>query len=227
MLLVTKHCRALYQTSYVCRACHKPGLDPSSILGISTLLFSLNKLPMRISRKKRPEKLLIPDYRVNHKITAPEVRVLGADGKNLDVQPIEKAIQMAQDEGMDLVEINPKANPPVVQLIDFKQFKYQKEKQARKQKLQVHVSDIKGIRLSMRIGKADLETKRKQAEKFLERGDKVKVEVILRGAERYKTPMAYEVIQEFYTLIQTALPVKWEQLATRQGNKITAIIAKS
>ncbi len=182
---------------------------------------------MRISRKKRPEKLLIPEYKMNQKITAPEVRLLGLEGNNLDVMPTEQAIQMAKDDGFDLVEINPKANPPVAQIMDFKQFKYQKEKQARKQKQQIHVSDIKGIRLSVRIGKGDMETKRKQAEKFLERGDKVKLEIILRGPERFKTPLAFDVIKEFNTLIQAQMPVKWEQEAVRQGNKITAIMVKA
>ena len=88
------------------------------------------------------------------------------------------------------------------------------------------MSEIKGIRLSMRIGKGDMLTRKKQSLKFLERGDKVKIEIILRGAERYKTPLAYDVIKAFVGMIQEDMTVKLEQPSTRQGNKITAIIVK-
>lgn len=191
---------------------------------INTCLTS--QIVMRISRKKRPKKLLVPEYNINHKIQADEVRVLDADNQNLGIHPLEKAVQMAEEEGLDLVEINPKANPPVAQIMEYSQFKYQKEKQARKQRQNVHVGEIKGIRLSMRIGAGDMETRRKQAEKFLERGDKVKIEIILRGAERYKTPLAFETVQTFTKMLEETMSIKWEQDATRQGNKITAIIVK-
>ena len=145
---------------------------------------------MRISRKKRPKKSLIPHYRLNDRIKVPELRVIDADGGNIGIMETSKALALAAEQELDLVEINPKAEPPVAQITDFTHLKYQKEKQARKQKQSVHNSEMKGIRLSMRIGKGDIETRKKQAEKFLERGDKVKLEIILRGAERYKTPLA-------------------------------------
>jgi translation initiation factor IF-3 len=181
---------------------------------------------MRISRKKRPKKLLIPHYQINDRIDAEEVRVIDAEEKNQGVMSIEQARGLAQEHDLDLVEINPKAQPPVVQITDFTNFKYQREKEARKQKNKTHISEMKGIRLSMRIGKGDIETRRKQAEKFLDRGDKVKLEIILRGAERYKTPLAYQVIRDFFDLLSETMPVKYEQEAKRQGNKITAIVSK-
>ncbi|MBT4153938.1 MAG: translation initiation factor IF-3 [Candidatus Magasanikbacteria bacterium] len=181
---------------------------------------------MRISRKRRPKKLLIPHFNVNHKIEAEEVRILSIEGENLGVFSRDAALQMADEQELDLIEINPKAVPPVCQISDFTHFKYQKEKEARKQKSKQHVSEIKGIRLSMRIGKGDMDVRRKQAAKFLDRGDKVKAEIILRGAERYKTPLAYEVIRSFYTLLEEDYKVKYEQEPTRQGNKITAIIVR-
>lgn len=181
---------------------------------------------MRISRKKRPKKSLIPHFQVNHKIDAEEVRLLDADGNNAGVLSTRDALDKARNEGMDLILINPKAKPPVAKISDFTHFKYQKEKEARKQKANVHVQEIKGIRLSMRIGKGDLETRKNQATKFLERGDKVKLEIILRGAERYKTPLAYDVINIFRKELDDEIGIKVEQEPTRQGNKITAILAK-
>lgn len=181
---------------------------------------------MRISRKKRPVKPLIPKYNKNEYITAPEVRLLGDEGENLGVLPTSEALAKAQEAEMDLVEINPKAQPPVVRIVNFSQFKYQKEKEARKQKTRSHVSEIKGVRLSMRISDHDMGIRQKQAEKFLNRGDKVKVEVILRGRERGKTHLAFEVIKKFCDIIAQETPVKFEQETTRQGGKVTAIIVK-
>lgn len=181
---------------------------------------------MRISRKKRPDKPLIPLYKLNDKITVPEVRVLDAEGKNIGVFSTREAIEMARLQEMDLVEINPKAEPPVAQILEYGHFKYQKEKELRKQKINSHVSDIKGIRISIRISDHDLEIRTNQAKKFLERGDKVKVEMILRDRENAKIGIAFEVITAFFNKLNTAIPVRYEQTATRQGNKVTAIIIR-
>lgn len=181
---------------------------------------------MRISRKKRPDKPLIPLYKLNDKITAPEVRVLDNEGKNIGVLPTKEAIEMARAQEMDLVEINPKAEPPVAQILEYGHFKYQKEKELRKQKINSHVSDIKGIRISIRISDHDLEIRTNQAKKFLERGDKVKVEMILRDRENAKIGIAFEVITNFFNKLNAAIPVRYEQTATRQGNKVTAIIIR-
>ncbi len=181
---------------------------------------------MRISRKKRPQKPLIPRYNKNEYIRVPEVRVLGAEGENIGIMKTKEALKIAQEQEMDLVEINPKADPPVARIMNFSQFKYQKEKEARKQKINSHVSELKGIRLSMRIGEGDMKVRQNQAEKFLNRGDKVKTEIILRGRERGKTPLAYEVIRQFTKNIEEVMPIRVEQEPTRQGNKITSIIVK-
>lgn len=181
---------------------------------------------MRISRKKRPDKPLIPHFRTNQGITSPEVRVIDAEGNNLGVFTVAEALRLAVENESDLVEINPKAQPPVAQIVEFKHFKYQKEKEARKQKAHAHVSEVKGIRLSIRIGEHDLNIRKEQGEKFLERGDKVKVEVILRGAERARRHLAFEVIQNYFNLLNTAIPVKYEQEAAMQGNKVTATIVR-
>lgn len=181
---------------------------------------------MRISRKKRPQKPLIPHYKKNQHIDAPEVRVLDAENKNLGVMKIEKAREVAAEHELDLVEINPKADPPVCKLIDFTQFKYQKEKEARKQKAQTHEIEIKGIRLSIRISDHDMGIRLAQAEKFLERGDKAKVEVILRGRENAKPQMAFDVINRFAEQLNERVAIRKEQDTTKQGNKVTAILAK-
>ena len=163
---------------------------------------------------------------MNHRIDAPEVRVLNDEGENLGVMKTGDALSKAKEMEMDLVEINPKAQPPVCKITDFKHFKYQKEKEARKTKAKSKISELKGVRLSIRIGQHDLDIRRAQAEKFLSRGDKVRIEIILRGRERAKTHIANEVIGAFVTRIKEDTPVRYDQEITRQGNKVTAIIAK-
>lgn len=181
---------------------------------------------MRISRKKRPKKLLIPRYNLNDRIRAPQVRVINDEDGNLGVMSTREALDMARDQELDLVEINPKADPPIVKIIDFTRFKYQKEKEVRKQKANSHVSELKGIRISIRISDHDMGIRLDRAEKFLNKGDKVKVEIILRGRERSKAPMAFEKVNEFAKKLENRFPLRYEQEATRQGSKITAILAK-
>lgn len=181
---------------------------------------------MRISRKKRPDKPLIPHYRYNEGIRVPEIRLLDENNENLGVFSIAEALKMARTEEMDLVEINPKAEPPVCKIIAFTHFKYQKEKEARKQKAGAHESETKGLRLSVRIGEHDLQVRLTQAEKFLGQGDKVKPEIILRGRENAKPSLAFDVLKDFYKKLGERMDLRLEQEPTKQGNKVTAIIAK-
>ncbi|OGH78607.1 MAG: translation initiation factor IF-3 [Candidatus Magasanikbacteria bacterium RIFOXYC2_FULL_40_16] len=181
---------------------------------------------MRISRRKRPDKPLIPHYNLNERIRVPEVRLLDEEGNNIGVLPVAEALQKAKEQELDLVEINPKANPPVAKLIDFTRFKYQKEKEMRKQKISSHVSDIKGVRLSIRIGDHDFDIRVAQAEKFIDRGDKVKPEIMLKGRENAHPEIAFEVIKRFFSKLNELVEVRYEQDPIKQGNKITSIIIK-
>jgi len=208
-------------------------LDPGSIPGISTLSIDFFIIRctyciyrMRRSRKKRPEKPLIPHYRKNSEITAPEVFLLDEEGKPIGTLPTSEALTTAKEREMDLVEINPKGEPPVARLINFTEFKYQKEKEARKQKAHSRASEIKGVRLSIRISDHDLEIKVAQAEKFLLRGDKVKLEVVLKGRENARPDLANEIIDKVIAKIAEKIETKFEQEITRQGKKMTAVIVR-
>lgn len=181
---------------------------------------------MRISRKKRPEKALLPHYNVNEAILSPDIRLLDAEGNNRGVVKTKDAIAEARAQEMDLVEINPKAEPPVAQMIAFSHFKYQKEKELRKQKINSRGSELKGVRLSIRIGDHDMDVRVDQAIGFLLRGDKVKAEIILRGREMKYAGLAFDVHKKFFALLSQKMPVRFEQDPTRQGNKITAIIIR-
>lgn len=181
---------------------------------------------MRISRKKRPDKPLIPKFRINSQITAEEVRVLDKEDQYIGVMSVKEALALAKEQELDLIEINPKAEPPVARISEFGQFKYQQEKDARKQKANSHESELKGIRLSVRISEHDLTVRQKQAEKFLNRGDKARIELRLRGREKAHTNIAEDVIKDFVKRIEEQFPIKYEQKIEHQGGKITATIVK-
>lgn len=183
---------------------------------------------MRIHRHRRFQKPKFEaiEYRANAAIAVPEVRVIDDEGKPLGVLATSKAIEMARAKGMDLIEVSPKAEPPVCKFADYGHFKYQKEKEARKQRAQSKEVEIKGIRLSMRIGEGDLDIRVEQAKKFFEQGDKIKVEMILRGRERAHADVAREVFKKFLEKLQAHYPTKIEQPVKSMEGRMHMIVAR-
>ena len=181
---------------------------------------------MRVSRRRKKFIPTGPFFRCNEQIRAPEVRVIGPDGAHIGTLPTAEALKMAEERELDLVEINPKAQPPTAKIMDFGQFKYQKEKEAKKIKSQQKKSTIKGIRLSVRISEHDKNVRLEQSKKFLEEGNKVKIDIILRGRERQHPELAKEQIQGFIKQIEDKIKIKIEQNVIRQGNTVTAILTK-
>ncbi len=161
-------------------------------------------------------------FMVNEKITAPQVRVITDDGGNLGVLDTAVAIAKAREQGLDLVEVFPKAVPPVAKILDYGNFKYWKEKEARKQKAHQKQVELKGVRLSLRIGDHDLDMRRTQALRFLEQGDKVRAEIILRGRERQQAEMAKQIIIDFIKSLGNGIRV--DQEMTKQDGKLTMIV---
>jgi len=182
---------------------------------------------MRVSRKKRRKPQISgPVYRCNERIRASEVRVIDQEEGHLGAMPTAQALKLAEEKKLDLVEVDPKAQPPITKLMDFGQFKYQKEKEARKLKAKQHKVDLKGIRLSVRISQHDQKIRLDKTKKFLEEGDKVKIEIILRGREKRHPELAREKIESFIKTLEQELKFKIEQPITRQGGTVTAIVAK-
>ncbi|MCH8087147.1 MAG: translation initiation factor IF-3 [Chloroflexi bacterium] len=139
---------------------------------------------MRISRRRFKPKTPRVVYIINEKITAPELRVVVDEGEHMGVVSTEVALARAKELELDLVVIQPKAEPPVAKIIDFGRYKYDKEKEAKLQKSKQKTVEVKGVRLSIRIGQHDIDVRKEQAKKHLDNGNKVKVEIILRGRER-------------------------------------------
>jgi translation initiation factor IF-3 len=121
--------------------------------------------------------------RINHRIRVPEVRLIGADGSQLGVVSTGEALRMAQEVGLDLVEVNAKADPPVCKILDFGKMKYEDKKKAAEAKRKQTVIEVKELKLRPKTDDHDLHVKANHARKFLEYGHKVKFTCRFRGRE--------------------------------------------
>lgn len=180
---------------------------------------------MRISRRHK-KKVKVVKYWINEKIRAPEVRLITDEGQNIGVIATSDALKMAREKELDLVEVSPKADPPIAKILDYGKFLYQKDKEARKQKAKQKKVEIKGIRLSLRISSHDKEVRLKKAKEFLQEGDKVKIEIILKGRERQYSNMAKDAVRQFIEELNESVPTKVEQDLVFQGGRFAAVVGK-
>ncbi|MBI5220984.1 MAG: translation initiation factor IF-3 [Candidatus Liptonbacteria bacterium] len=136
--------------------------------------------------------------RINERIIAAELRVVGANGENLGVLSRAAALALAKpEEGLDLIEIAPNAKPPVARLMSFDKYRYQKEKQERKERQAQRGSNLKQIQISVREAAHDLLRKATQASEFLEGGSQVEIQLRLRGREKGNQVWARQKLDEF------------------------------
>ena len=140
--------------------------------------------------------------RVNGKIRAREVRVIGPDGNQMGVILLTEALNLARQHGVDLVEISPNAVPPVCRLVDFGKFRYELAKREKESKKHQHASTVKEVQLSPRIDPHDLGIKLQHAINFLCEDMKVKVALKFRGREMAHTEVGFEVIKKFIADIE-------------------------
>ena len=133
--------------------------------------------------------------KANERIRTPQVQVIGSDGKNLGTLATQEAINIARQEGLDLIEISPNANPPVCKIIDIGKYKYDLQKKANKAKKKQKIVNLKEIKLRPVTEIHDYNFKIKNAQKFLSKGDKVKFTVQFRGREMQHTHLGHELMQ--------------------------------
>ena len=133
--------------------------------------------------------------RANERIRARQVQVIDSDGKNLGTLNTEEAINIAKEEGLDLIEISPNANPPVCKIIDIGKYKYDLQKKANKAKKKQKIINLKEIKLRPVTEIHDYNFKIKSAQKFLTKGDKVKFTVQFRGREMQHTHLGHELMR--------------------------------
>ena len=133
--------------------------------------------------------------KANERIRTPQVQVIGSDGKNLGTLATQEAINIARQEGLDLIEISPNANPPVCKIIDIGKHKYDLQKKANKAKKKQKSLDLKEIKLRPVTKIHDYNFKIKNAQKFLTKGDKVKFTVQFRGREMQHTNLGHQLME--------------------------------
>lgn len=136
-------------------------------------------------------------YRINQYITAPEVRLIDEDAKQIGVVSLFEARKMAQDSGLDLVEIAPMAKPPVVKLIEFAKFKYQESKKLKAEKRGSKGGGMKEIQTTPFVSKNDYETALNKAKRFLSSGNKVKFSIKFQGREIQHPEFGHQLVDKF------------------------------
>ena len=132
--------------------------------------------------------------RANNRIHAPEVQVINSEGKNLGVLQTNRAIELAKEQGLDLIEISPKANPPVCKIVDMGKYRYDLQKKANKARKKQKVVNLKEIKLRPGTEIHDYNFKLKNSQKFLQKGDKVKFTVRFKGREMQHTHLGKELM---------------------------------
>jgi len=135
--------------------------------------------------------------RVNERIRVPEVRVIGPNSEQLGVLMIRRALEIAAESGLDLVEVAPTVKPPVCRIMDFRKYKYDQEKKERRVKKHQHISHLKQIRVKPHIDIHDYQVKLRQTIAFLEKKDKVKVNLMFRGREMAFRNQGRELLARF------------------------------
>jgi translation initiation factor IF-3 len=154
---------------------------------------------------------------LNEAIQAPQLRVTDADGNQMGVMDRADALRLARDQELDLVEIAPDAKPPVVKIIDWGKYNYQRTKQQQKNRKSAKAQEVKQIRLGLKIGDHDMQVKLGRAAKFLEAGHKVKITLFFRGREMAHKDIGFKladtIIQQFG---DTAVVESQPQLAGKQ-----------
>jgi len=123
--------------------------------------------------------------RINQNIKARELRVIGADGENLGVISLESAIEKAGEEGLDLIEVSPRANPPVARITDYGKFQYELKKKQKEIKSKAHSTETKEVQIKIGTGEHDLTLKAGRVSKWLQEGHRVKVDLFLWGRYKY------------------------------------------
>ena len=159
---------------------------------------------------------------VNKGIRAGEVRVIGSDGEQIGVVPIDEALKVAGEEALDLVEVSPGANPPVCKIMDFGKFKYEQTKKKQEAKRKQKSTQIKEIKVRPKTDDHDLETKVRHIEKFINNNDKVKVTMVFRGREFILREQAHQVLEKVVVMAEEFAQV--EQAPKYEGRVITMLL---
>lgn len=161
--------------------------------------------------------------RVNERIRIREVRLIDDEGRQIGIIPTREALEMAREKGLDLVEVAPNASPPVCRLMDYGKFRYEQSRKERDSRRHQQVTKLKEVRIEPKIGGHDLETKGRQAAKFLDAGNKVKLTVLFRGRSITHPELGKDLLDRLAEQLQDHGVV--EQTARMEGRTMTMHMA--
>ena len=161
--------------------------------------------------------------RVNERIRAREVLVIDENGEKRGVMPIEEALALAAEAGLDLVEVAPNATPPVCKILDYGKYKYQAQKRAAEARKKQKTIEVKEVKMRPTIDTHDYEVKMRNLRKFLAKGDKVKVTIRFRGRELSHTDLGRELMER--VLADAGEGVKVELMPKMEGRQMVMILA--
>ena len=162
-------------------------------------------------------------HRINFRIDAREVRLIGANGENIGVVPTRQALAMAEEAALDLVEISPDAKPPVAKILDYGKFKFQEQKKANEARKKQKVIEIKEIKMRPMIDDHDYDVKMRAMQRFFEEGDKVKITLRYRGREMAHQEIGTKLLDKVKT--DVAEFAKVEQDARFEGRQVVMVLA--
>ncbi len=161
---------------------------------------------------------------MNERIRSKEVRLIGENGENHGVVSTSKALNMADDAGLDLVLINPNQEPPVAKILDYGKYKYEMAKRAKEAKKKQHVVDVKEVKVRYKIDVHDYEVRLKSVRKFIGQGNKVKIVVMLRGREMQHSNLAFDLANRFLKDLEND-PIQVEKKPILEGRNVTLYLA--
>ena len=161
---------------------------------------------------------------INEQIRDREIRLIGENGEQLGIMPTREAQAMADAAGLDLVKINPKAQPPVCKIIDYGKFRYEQTRREKEARNKQKIVEIKEVRMSPNIDSNDLNTKVAAARKFIEKGNKVKVSIRFRGREMAHTAASRPMMEDFAAQLSDIAVV--EKPPRMEGRFMTMFLAE-
>ena len=169
------------------------------------------------------EDIIIKELQINNEIRDKEIRLIGQEGEQLGIVSAAEAQRIADEAGLDLVKIQPNAQPPVCKILDYGKYKYDMLKREKEQKKNQKVVEVKEIWLSMTIDVGDLNVKAKQTLKFLAEGNKVKVSIRMRGRQNAHADLGIAVMQKFADMLGSAAVIEKKPLT--ENRNILMIVA--
>jgi len=163
---------------------------------------------------------------INNQIRADEVRLVGEDGQQMGVFTLPQALDLSREKGLDLILVTDKTNPPICKLGEYGKYLYSLQKKERKNIAGSKHSEVKNIRLSFNISDNDINTRAMQAEKFLSKGDKVNLELRLRGREKQLPEVGIQKVNKFMETLKTKMEVKIDRELKKEPKGLSMIISK-